>query len=395
MPSAHGGLAVRPEEELPMVRSRAVLLLLAFAAWTGTASAQVRIQPQSARGGEPQGDPWAEVPEAFHRLKLPEWAVPTDRERWRQVDGPRTREVLVKLLGAMPPRPDSARVEVVAREEHDGYTLERFRFHNGVDAVVPGILLVPTGRKQPAPAVIGLHGHGSSKESVCTDQNHGQYVGPALARRGYVVAAIDAYFNGERVGKGPAGRLDNAQGQEASLFKLNLWLGRTLWGMMLRDEQCLIDYLQTRPEVDRDRIGATGMSMGCTRAWWLAAIDERVKAIVGVACFTRYTELIAHGNLRKHGIYYFVPGVLEHFDTEAIYALVAPRPMLMLSGDQDGGAPTDGIAVLEKKLGALYRLYGEQDHFRSVVYEKTGHEYLPEMKAEMLAWFEKHLPVED
>ena len=77
---------------------------------------------------------------------------------------------------------------------------------------------------------------------------------------------------------------------------------------MLRDEQCLIDYLQTRPEVDKDRIGATGMSMGCTRAWWLAAIDDRVKAVVGVACFTRYTELIAHGNLRKHGIYYFVPG---------------------------------------------------------------------------------------
>ena len=292
----------------------------------------------------------------------------------------------------MPPRPDPSKVEVVSREEHDGYTLERFRFHNGVDAVVPGILLLPKGLKRPAPAIIGLHGHGSSKESVCTDQKHGQYVGPALARRGYVVAAIDAYFNGERIGKGPAGRLDNAGGQEASLFKLDLWLGRTLWGMMLHDEQCLIDYLQTRPEVDKDRIGATGMSMGCTRAWWLAAIDERVKAIVGVACFTRYTELIAHGNLRKHGIYYFVPGVLEQFDTEAIYSLVAPRPMLMLSGDQDGGAPTDGIEVLEQKLGAVYRLFGKPGCFRSVVYEKTGHEYLPEMKAEMLAWFEKHLP---
>ena len=67
----------------------------------------------------------------------------------------------------------------------------------------------------------------------------------------------------------------------------------------------------------------------------------------------------------------------------------------MLSGDQDGGAPTDGIAVLEKKLGAVYRLYGKPGNFRSVVYEDTGHEYLPEMKAEMLAWFEKHLPVED
>src|SRR5262249_13552449 len=104
------------------------------------------------------------------------------------------------------------------------------------------------------------------------------------------------------------------------------------------------------------------------------------------------TELIAHGNLRMHGIYYFVPGMLTHFDTEAIYALSAPRPMLMLSGDQDGGAPTDGIVVLEKKLAQVYRLHDHADRFRSVVYQNTGHEYLPEMKNEMLAWFERHLP---
>jgi hypothetical protein len=70
-----------------------------------------------------------------------------------------------------------------------------------------------------------------------------------LAKKGYVVAAIDGYFAGPRVGKGPAGSLDKgAASQEDSLFKLNLWLGRSLWGMMLREEQCLIDYLETRPE---------------------------------------------------------------------------------------------------------------------------------------------------
>jgi dienelactone hydrolase len=356
--------------------------------------AQVRVTPKEAKGGEKQGEPWAEVPESFRNLKIPDWPLPTDLKRWQAVDRRKTRETLLRLLGEMPRRPDLAKVKLVSKEDHDGYTLERFEFHNGVDNVVPGMLLLPKDRKGPAPAIIGLHGHGSSKESICTDSKGGQLIGPALARRGYVVAAIDAYFNGQRVGKGPAGRLDkDAQDQEESLFKLYLWQGRTLWGMMLRDEQCLIDYLETRPEVDKERIAATGMSMGCTRSWWLAAIDDRVKAIVGVACFTRYTELIAHGNLRKHGIYYFVPGVFAHFDTEAIYALVAPRPMLMLSGDQDGGAPTDGIVALEKKLGSVYRLYGKEDHFRSVLYKNTGHEYLPEMKEEMVRWFERYLPV--
>jgi dienelactone hydrolase len=356
--------------------------------------AQVRVTPKEAKGGQKQGEPWAEVPETFKSMKIPDWPVPTDLKGWQEAGRARTRETLLGCLGELPPRPDPRKVKVVSREDHDGYTLERFEFHNGVDMVVTGVLLLPKDRKGPAPAVVALHGHGSSKESVCTDPKSSQLVGPLLAKRGYVVGAIDAAFNGDRVGKGPAGaKLDKgAYPQELSLFKLYLWQGRCLWGMMLREEQCLIDYLQTRPEVDKDRIGATGMSMGCTRAWWLAAIDERVKAVVGVACFTRYTELIAHGNLRMHGIYYFVPGVLKHFDTEAIHALIAPRPHLELSGDEDGGAPTDGIEVLEKKLGAVYRLHGKPENFRSVIYKGTGHEYLPEMKTEMVEWFERHLP---
>jgi dienelactone hydrolase len=354
--------------------------------------AQVRVTPKEANGGPQQGEPWADVPEGFRSLKIPAWPIPTDLKRWQDVDRPKTRATLLKLLGEMPARPDPAKVKVVSREDQGDYVLERFEFHNGVDMVVPGILLIPKNRKGPVPAIVGLHGHGSSKESICTDAKSSQLIGPMLAKMGYVVAAIDGYFAPGRVGKGPGGQRENAASQEDSLFKLYLWQGRTLWGMMLRDEQCLIDYLETRPEVDKKRIAATGMSMGCTRSWWLAAIDDRVQAIVGVACFTRYTELLAHGNLRMHGIYYFVPGVLTKFDTEAIYALVAPRPMLMLSGDQDGGAPTDGVVTLEKKLSAVYRLHGKEDCFRSVLYKNTGHEYLPEMKAEMVEWFEKHLP---
>jgi dienelactone hydrolase len=357
-----------------------------------SAKAQERVTPSAAKGGEKQGTPWAEVPEPFRNIKIPEWPLPTSLESWQKLDRTRTRATLLECLGGMPARPDPRKVRVISKEDHGDYVQERFDFDNGVDMIVAGVLLLPKNRKHPAPAIIALHGHGSSKESVCTDAKNSQIVGPSLAKKGYVVAAIDAYFSGQRVGKGPAGRLDDQRAQEASLFKLYLWQGRTLWGMMLRDEQCLIDYLETRPEVDKGRIGATGMSMGCTRSWWLAAIDDRIHAIVGVACFTRYTELIAHGNLRMHGIYYFVPGIFRHFDTEAIYSLVAPRPMLMLSGDQDGGAPTDGIEVLEKKLAAVYKMYAKDDQFRSVVYKNTGHEYLPEMKEEMTRWFERFLP---
>ena len=64
-----------------MCPSRIALLLLALALSVASASAQDRVKPQSARGGEPQGKPWAEVPETFRDLKLPDWPVPTDLER--------------------------------------------------------------------------------------------------------------------------------------------------------------------------------------------------------------------------------------------------------------------------------------------------------------------------
>ncbi len=173
---------------------RGVMAVLAALCVVAPLPAQVRVTPKEAKGGEKQGQPWAEVPDSFRNLKIPEWPLPSDLKRWQEVDRLNTRKTLLRLLGEMPQRPEPAKVKVVSKEDHDGYVLERFVFHNGVDNVVPGILLLPKDRKGPAPTIIGLHGHGSSNESIATDSKSGQFIGRALAQRGYVVAAIDAYF---------------------------------------------------------------------------------------------------------------------------------------------------------------------------------------------------------
>lgn len=356
-------------------------------------AAQDRVKPANAKGGKPFGEPWAEVPELYKQIKIPQMAMPTDLKAWEK-DRTGIRKTLLKCMGDLPPRPDPRQVKVISKEDKGDYIYERIEFFNGVDQIVTGVLLVPKGAKKPAPAIILAHGHSGSTDVLVVNEKGGQGGGPTLARKGYVVAAIDSYFCGQRIGKGPAGKQETKPpSEEFTLFKYHLLMGRCLWGMMVRDQQCVIDYLETRPEVDAKQIGISGMSMGCTTSWWVAAVDERIQSTVGVACFTRYTELFAHGNLRSHGIYYFVPGVWSHFDTEAIHALIAPRAHLELSGDEDQGAPVDGVVTLEKKLGQVYRLYGKESNFKSIVYEKTGHEYLPEMREEMVRWFEKTLPV--
>src|SRR5207249_4627831 len=129
---------------------------------------------------------------------------------------------------------------------------------------------------------------------------------------------------------------------EGATAKAFLLQGRTLWGMMLSDEQAALDSLGTRREVDPRRIGCFGFSMGSTKACWLAALDSRVRAVVGACGLTTYRALIEAGALNRHGIYFYVPGILQVADVGDIVSLIAPRPFLSLSGEADEGSPLAG-----------------------------------------------------
>jgi dipeptidyl aminopeptidase/acylaminoacyl peptidase len=161
--------------------------------------------------------------------------------------------------------------------------------------------------------------------------------------------------------------------------------------MMIRDDLMALDYLVTRREVDPDRIGVTGISMGSTRTWWILAMDDRPRAGVGVCCLTRYQDLILSEGLKYHGIYYFVPGMLRHFDVEAVVALAAPRPLLFLSGADDPGSPERGIREIESRVRPIYELYEAAGEFESVIFPDTGHTYTQEMWRRMLDWMERYV----
>lgn len=334
----------------------------------------------------------AQVPESFRKMKVPEFALPDSKAAWWKMR-PDVKSKVVASLGDLPPRPAKPNVLLVSAEIRPGFRLERLRIDNGVDGVMSAMLLIPDGVKAPAPAVLWLHSSSFDHTQLLVPNTNGgeEPLGLTLVKRGYVVLAPDAAWYGDRAGQGPAGPRESTRDQQESLHKYHMWFGRTLWGMFVRDDQIALDYLCSRPEVDPKRIGATGMSMGSTRSWWLAAIDDRVTCTVGVACLTRYENLLHHGQLRQHGSYYFVNGLLKHFDTEGVIALIAPRPLLFLTGDLDAGSPADGIAVIDQKVSAVYRAHDAADRFRNIRYADIGHTYTPTMRQEMLAWCEMWL----
>lgn len=325
---------------------------------------------------------------------VPEFAQPPSIDAWveRRAE---IRGTLWKLLGRLPARPQKPEVRTLSRETRDGFIVEKFEFDNGAGARVPGYLVLPTSSGKPSPAILYCHWHGGDypigKEELFRSDHTPEVPATALARRGFAVLCIDAYCFGERNGQGPGGEAEKGGGGEMTASKFQLWWGRTLWGMMIRDELIALDYLTSRPEVDASRIGVTGISMGATRAWWLMALDDRLKAGVAVACLTRYQNLTASGGLRHHGIYYFVPGMLAHFDTEAVVACAAPRPLLCMNGDSDSGSPVDGIRAIEAAVRPVYALHGQSPAFRSEIHEKTGHVYLPVMWSRMLDWMDRYV----
>lgn len=326
----------------------------------------------------------------------PPLQVPASLDAWQQQRA-QIRTKLNELLGDLPPRPPVSAFQVITREDKGSYTLETLQFDNGAGETVKGYVFVPkTATAQTkAPAILYCHWHGGQydigKQELLQTNATPVAAGPALAASGYVVLGIDAPCFGERNGQGPDGPQQKGGNGEMTAAKFNLWAGRTLWGMMIRDDLTALDYLCSRPEVDAQRIGVTGISMGSTRSWWIMALDDRPRAAVCVGCMTRYEELIRAGMLKAHGIYYFVPGMLKHFDTEAVIALGAPRPMLFMTGDQDSGSPTDGVRHIGQIVSQIYLLNGlnAAEFFENKIYPGVGHVYLPEMWEKTVQWMDR------
>jgi dienelactone hydrolase len=327
-------------------------------------------------------------------VDVPQFNAPATWDEWM---GRRSeiRATLRSLLGDFPPRPAVPSVTVVSRTDHDGYVLEKFTFPNGLGSTVSGYLFLPKNAAGRVPAILYCHWHAGQyeigKEELLQTNATPAPPGPTLARLGFAVLGIDACGFGERNGQGPGGPEEKGAAGEMTASKFSLWAGRTLWGAIVRDDLMALDYLCFRPEVDAARIGVTGISMGSTRSWWLMALDDRPKTAVCVACMTRYEDLIEGEGLKEHGIYYFVPGMLRHFDTEAVIACGAPRPMLFMTGDRDPGSPVSGVRAIEARVSPVYRLGGADGAFVSIIYPDTAHVYLPDMWARMVDWMKLRL----
>jgi hypothetical protein len=295
------------------------------------------------------------------------------------------RRELYELMGDLPER----RRPITSRQRHeetrDGYVLETWDLDlNGIETV-PAYLARPSKITGRMPAVLFNHSHGGGykigKQEFIDGRSYLQPVPYAkvFTELGCIAASIDHWVFGER-----------SHTTEADTFKAMLWQGQVLWGMMVYDSLRAMDWLVERPDVDPSRIGTLGISMGSTMAWWLAALDERVKVTIDICCLTDFHTLLEQKGLSGHGVYYYVPRLLKHFTTSQINALIAPRAHLGLAGLQDKLTPVEGLDIIDRELTRVYAEAGHPERWQLLRYD-VGHQETAEGRQEIIAFLQRFL----
>lgn len=276
----------------------------------------------------------------------------------------------------------------------EGYTRWLVSYQVEADERVRAYLLIPDGLSFPAPAALCLHPTVAEgkMEPVGLAGSADKAYAHHLARRGYVTLAPDHVAAGERVSPG-------SQPYETKAFydKHPTWsaVGKGIW-----DAARAVDFLVAQREVDSDRVGVIGHSLGGHSSIFAAAFDERIVACVSNCGLTTFADNPKRTEWCRDRWYVYLPalrplflaGLAAPFDMHEMVALVAPRAFLNISSLTDSSCPLSARALQELavRVREAYELLGAADRF-AVYFHDAGHAFPAESRALAYAWLDRHL----
>ncbi|MDT8303475.1 MAG: alpha/beta hydrolase family protein [Sedimentisphaerales bacterium] len=298
------------------------------------------------------------------------------------------RKQLFEMLSLDPlPKKTDLKPVITGTIEHDEFTVENIHFQSMPGLYVTANLYIPKDIEKPVPAILYVCGHGPTKKNNISYGTKVSYQRHAawFARHGYVCLIIDTLQMGE------------IEGIHHGTYRYDMWWwnsrGYTSAGAEAWNCIRSLDYLQSRKEVDKDRIGVTGRSGGGAYSWWIAALDERIKAAVPVAGITDLQNHVVDGSVEGHCDCMFIVNTYR-WDYPLVAALVAPRPLLISNSDKDTIFPLDGVVRLHEKVRDIYRLYGADDKLGLQITEGP-HKDTQELRIHAFVWFNRFLKGEN
>ena len=263
--------------------------------------------------------------------------------------------------------------------DRGSYTIEKIFYESYPGMYVPALVWAPKQAKLPAPAVVSISGH-----TYC-DSKAADYVQARdynLVQRGFIVISYDYFGCFERARRNPCE--PGVFGGEDHTNSLFSYTRRTPTGIEVLDGIRAVDYLYSRPDVDRTRIAFTGESGGGNSTYWVSALDDRITLSVPVSSSGAISQWIKIG--ANYDWHQRPPGLRVLADIATFYAMIAPRPLLVMNGHPELIEFSFPDALRSVAYGKqIYKLFGKSDAIRFHE-SSTGHGYQADKRVQLYEW---------
>ena len=262
--------------------------------------------------------------------------------------------------------------QIFGKIERSDYTVEKVYFESYPGFFCTGNLYRPRGKDGPFPAIVSPHGHWDRGrlENIERGSIPGRCIN--FAKQGYVIFSYDM-----------VGYNDSGQQVDHRSFpngdREAIW-GISLLGLQLQNAIRSIDFLQSLPDVDPDRIACTGASGGGTQSFMLMAIDDRIKVSAPVNMISAHMQ---GGCLCENA-----PNLRIDFSNIEIGAMMAPRPLLLVSATGDWTKDTPDVEY--PAIHSIYQHFGAADKIHQVQID-AEHNYNKASREAVYQWFAKWL----
>lgn len=266
---------------------------------------------------------------------------------------------------------------LAGKVEGEGFVIEKILLQTRPEGRMPLLVYRPAQVKGRVPAILRLPGHSEPPNGWQVQQQ-----GISLAKRGYVYAAVEVFGSGER------GELLPAACAHGGLPANALWTtGTSLFGLLLLENMRAVDYLISRTDVDKERIGATGVSGGGSHTLWLMAADPRIKVGVAVASGLPDPER----PLASFCECDLPLGYFRYGSDQEVLGAIAPRPLLRIYPSSDTpGLAEEQLHQRHQFAASVYQVLGAGDRLR-VTRLEGQHGYYVNYQEAALGWFDRYL----
>jgi len=285
-----------------------------------------------------------------------------DAEAWQK----KLRAKVIELIGGFPAQRTPLRPQTLETSDFPSYRREKFVIETRPGLAVLGYLLTPKNGKAPFAPMICLPGHGRGVDDVVgIDEEGRDRTNKAGYQHDFAIQAVEHGLAAVAIEQMAFGCRRHAAAKARSLSQAScqptagaaMLMGETMVAWRVWDVMRTIDWIETRPDLDKSRVGCMGISGGGTITVFSAALEPRIRVAFSSGYLNTFKDSIFS---ISHCIDNYVPGILHWAEMYDVAGLIAPQPLFIESGEKDNIFPVAATRESFARVKKVYEMFGAE-----------------------------------